>query len=86
MAEISHFRVANATQAQRISGRVALRIDNLARERNALAAFGLEPERTIGLAGADCAIARGGAHVTFPDSIANADDHSTLTSLQTLWG
>jgi hypothetical protein len=49
--------------------------DNGTRERDALAAFGLETERAIGLAGADRASTRGAAHFAFLDCIANADDH-----------
>ena len=43
-------------------------------------------ERPVCLAGADRALTRGGADVTFTDGIADADDHSTLTSLKPIMG
>jgi len=68
------------------SGRRAFRIDNLSRERNALAALGLKPQRPVRLARAHRAVARRSADIAFPDSIAHANDHSTLTSLRSLLG
>ena len=57
-------------------------IDNGARERHALATFRLAAKRTIGLAGAPRAPARCLAHVTFPNGIADADNHeSSLAGL-----
>lgn len=55
--------------------------DDLTCERHALPALGLASERPICLAGTGSAFARGLAHVTFPKSIANANDHQTLTTL-----
>jgi len=60
-------------------------IDDGARERNALAAFRLAAKRTIGLASAPRATARGLAYVSFPNGIADADNHeSSLASLHDL--
>jgi len=56
--------------------------DDFPCEWHALSALGLASERTIGLAGAGCPATRGFAHILFPKSIANANDHRTLTSLE----
>jgi hypothetical protein len=53
----------------------AFLIDNGSRERNALAAFGLHPHRTIGLARRHRSRARGFAHFTFADRITHAYHH-----------
>lgn len=57
----------------------AFGVDNGSRKRNALAAFRLTTERTIGLARADRSVTRRGADIFFPNGIANADDHGTLS-------
>lgn len=57
------------------------RIDNGSRKRDALAAFRLATQCTIGLAGAGRTLPRRFAHVTFPNCITNADDHWMLHRL-----
>lgn len=59
-----------------------LLIDNGSRELDALAAFGLAAERAICLARGHAAAARGFADLTFPDGIANADDHERSLAVQ----
>jgi hypothetical protein len=56
--------------------------DDLPCEWHALSALRLATERPIGLAGAGRPTTRGFAHIPFPKSIANANDHRTLTSLE----
>jgi hypothetical protein len=87
MADFRHFLCCerHATAAN-FSGCGAFRIDNLSREGHALAALWLHAERAIRLAGAHCALARRCADIPFSDSIANANDHLTLTSLILLSG
>jgi len=53
----------------------ALVIDNGSRERDALAAFRLTPQRAICLTSAVRAATCGLTHVPFPNGIAHAYDH-----------
>ncbi len=57
----------------------AFGVDNGSRKRNALTAFRLTTERAIGLTGADGAVPRRSADILFPNGIADADDHVTLS-------
>jgi hypothetical protein len=69
MAEIRGF------SQLRMSGSSAFGVDNGSRERHALAAFRLAPERAIGLTGTHRPAARGFADFTLTQGIADADDH-----------
>ena len=71
MAEICRF------QALRTLRNRTLFINDGARERHALAAFRLAAKRSIGLASAPRATARGFPYVTFPNGIADADNHES---------
>lgn len=57
----------------------AFGVDNGSRERHALAAFRLTPERAIGLARADRAVTRRSADILFTNGVTDADDHQTLS-------
>ena len=72
MAEIRGFSQLRTLRSS------TLFIDDRARERDALAAFGLETHCPIGLAGADRALTRDLAQIAFPNSIADANDHGIL--------
>lgn len=61
----------------------AFGVDNGSRKRDALAAFWLATECTIGLTCADRAVTRRSADVFLTNGIADADDHQTLSLSRT---
>jgi hypothetical protein len=57
----------------------AFGVDNGSRKRDTLTALRLTTERAIGLTRADRSVTRRSADVFFPNGIADADDHGTLS-------